>query len=108
MRAACIGLGLNDLDKIIAIGVQSGRITHHNPIGYLGSVVAGCFTYFALKKISPDAWAALLFEEVFPKAKIYVEKANRQVKENLSKSWDYFIESWKSYVKLRKLSLNSK
>jgi len=61
MRAACIGLCfLNDVPKMIAVAIEAGRITHHNPIGYLASVVAAYFTALAIKKINPCLWAAYL------------------------------------------------
>lgn len=62
MRSACIGLVFKDLNKLVAVALESGRITHHNPIAYLGSVVSSCFTFFALQKINPEIWGALLFE----------------------------------------------
>ena len=87
MRSACIGLVFEDLDRVIAVSIQSGRITHHNPIAYLGAVVSSCFTYFALKKINPLTWGALLFEQVFPKSQEYIIKANREVQKNLGQAW---------------------
>ena len=49
MRAACIGAYLyNDLEKVIRIALESGRTTHHNPLGYMGSVVAAYFTGLAI------------------------------------------------------------
>jgi len=54
MRAACIGLFCReDVKKLIAIAIETGRITHHNPVGYLGAVVAAFFTHLGLKGISP-------------------------------------------------------
>jgi ADP-ribosylarginine hydrolase len=49
MRSACIGLFLSkDKEKLIGLSIEAGRITHHNPIGYLGSVIAAYFTALAL------------------------------------------------------------
>ena len=63
MRAACIGLFYRqDLNKLIAVTIETGRVTHHNPVGYLGAVVAAYFTYLAIQKIPPEQWVYLLFK----------------------------------------------
>jgi len=51
MRSACIGLFFDSIDKVVEVSLEAGRITHHNPIGYLGSVVAACFTYYAIRGV---------------------------------------------------------
>lgn len=78
MRAACIGLMFNkNVEKLVAVAVETGRVTHHNPVGYLGAVVAAYFVYLALNRVEPDLWAARLFEEALPLAKAHIEKAGR-------------------------------
>lgn len=70
MRAACIGLFYkSDIQKLIAVTVETGRITHHNPVGYLGAVVSAYFTNLAVKGILPQVWVAKLFSQAFPLAK---------------------------------------
>ena len=49
MRAACIGLFYRkNLSKLIAVTIETGRVTHHNPVGYLGALAASYFTYLAI------------------------------------------------------------
>jgi ADP-ribosylarginine hydrolase len=76
MRAACIGLYFSsDLQKLIAVAVETGRTTHHNPIGYLGSVVAAYFTALALRGENLDNWLFLLFQEALPLTRKYIENS---------------------------------
>jgi ADP-ribosylarginine hydrolase len=54
MRAACIGLYFwNDAKKLMEVSIETGRTTHHNPLGYLGSFTAALFTQFAINNIPP-------------------------------------------------------
>ena len=62
MRAACIGMFYRkDLNKLIGVTIETGRITHHNPVGYLGALVSSYFTLLALENIAPEMWLAKFF-----------------------------------------------
>lgn len=73
MRAACIGLFYcRNLPKLVAVTIETGRITHHNPVGYLGALVSAYFTYLALNSIPVELWVAYLFTEALPLAKTHI------------------------------------
>ena len=109
MRSACIGLVYNnkdDIDKLISISIESGRITHHNPIGFLGGFTSAYFTHLALNGVSINLWPAFLFE-IRPKLEEYVKNSGRDVQMNLN-GFFFFFDKWKKYLDLRNLSLDVK
>ncbi len=59
MRCMAIGLRYSEeenLNKLIEVSIQSSRITHNNPIGYLGGFVSALFTSFGIQKLEPKTW----------------------------------------------------
>lgn len=120
MRAMCIGLRFpreKHRDKLIAISIESARITHNHPNAFFGAYVSALFTAYAVevKRIKPSIccsaelnkgvnvveWGRKMLNEL-PNAVEYVKSTKRDW-DNYQKqsNFTYFEEQWKKYLKLR-------
>jgi ADP-ribosylarginine hydrolase len=65
MRSGCIGIffpGTNNRKRLVALSIESSRITHNSAIAMLGSITAALFTAYALEKVPIDRWVNKLLK----------------------------------------------
>lgn len=106
MRAMAIGLRYfspQHRDQLVAVAIESARLTHNQATGILGAVCSAAFTAFALEEIPLNEWPYELLEDIIPRALNYFKKDGRDALV-FEKDYINFVDSWKAYLNDRKLT----
>jgi len=105
MRAMAIGLrfpGKSNRKQLISTAIESGRITHNNPVAFFGAVCSALFTAYALESLPVVEWGRSMLKEL-PSAVDYLKETKRDWDNYQRIEMDYFEKQWRKYLTLRKI-----
>jgi ADP-ribosylarginine hydrolase len=105
MRSAAIGLlyhGAKWREHLIAVSIESGRLTHNHPTGFLGAMVASAFTALAIEGVPKVRWGTILLKELLPLSREYLQRCKRDWEE-IERDMKRFEGQWTEYLEIRGL-----
>ncbi|KAF3686567.1 [Protein ADP-ribosylarginine] hydrolase-like protein 1 [Channa argus] len=103
-KAMCVGMRYwqpDRLDNLVEVSIETGRMTHNHPIGFLGSLTTALFASYAIQGKPLVTWGRELFK-VIPLAEEYCRKTIRHMAE-YQENWFYFEAKWQFYLEEREI-----
>jgi len=105
MRTGCIGIlypGEHNRETLIAIAVETSRITHNSAIAILGGITSALFTAFAIERKPIAHWPHELLKLCKSnQIDYYMEKSRPDEYKFYTRDKDLFIDKWEQYIKMR-------
>lgn len=86
----------DQLLSLVAVAVETGRMTHPHPTGFLGAVTSALFTAYAVQRRPITTWGLGLINEACPIAINFVQRRGFAVEET-ERDWSYFCDKWQWY-----------
>ncbi|CAL8350725.1 unnamed protein product [Merluccius merluccius] len=101
-KAMCVGMRYwqeERLDSLVEVSLETGRMTHNHPTGFLGSMTTALFASFAVQGRPLVTWGRELMKAI-PKAYEYCKRTIRHMAE-YQENWFYFEAKWQFYLEER-------